>query len=403
MSAIRSHYSKVIFALVLISSCTAHAQTEAVLYKFNGSSIGVNSSPDLIAGGDGRLYGITQVGGAGYGTAYELSANGDGGWKETTLHTFTINSGDGYIPQALAIDGKGNLFGTTYLGGANERGVLYELSPAAGEWTETILFSFGEGSAGADPFGNLIIDAEGDIFGTEDINTTGNVEAVYQASPSNGYAPNVIYNTNFITATGGLGGLAMDASGNIFGISVQAYSPQIAIAFELSPNRNGGWNSKVLYTFSTGIEPESPPTLDKTGRIYGTTTRGGARNNGSVYRLARGPKGQWTARTLYSFKGGKADGSGPYSAVVFDASGNMYGTTIAGGKFNKGTVFELSAAGNGSYWETILWSFAGADGDGPVSRLVRDSAGHLHGTTSMGGDTGCGGAKGCGLVFEVTP
>jgi len=391
----------VVSALVFVSFYAAHGQTETVLYKFTGTRDGVNPSPSIVAT-EGNLCGITQVGGLGYGTVYVLSPNGSGGWNETTLRTFTLAGADGYDPQSLTTDGKGNVFGTTNLGGANGRGTLYELTRVGDHWVETVLFSFGTGQVGVNPFGNLIVDAKGNIFGTDNIIITEYTEAVYEASPSNGYAPNVIYTTGFTTATGGNGGLAVDASGNIFGISVQAFLPQNATAFELSPNGSGGWNSKVLYTFPTRIEPESPPALDKAGRIYGTTVTGGASNNGTVYRLFPGANGQWSAQILYSFKGGTTDGSGPYSAVVFDESGDMYGTTSSGGEFNDGTLFELSPVGEGRYQEKILWSFNGTDGSGPSSALIRDSAGNLYGTTPTGGDTGCGAFQGCGLAFELT-
>jgi uncharacterized repeat protein (TIGR03803 family) len=403
MSARRLPYLTLISAFVFGSLYPAHAQTETVLYKFTGTRDENNTLATLVASG-GKLYGTVPFGGEGYGIVYELSPNGSGGWTETTIHSFSLGVSDGYRPNTLTTDGKGNLFGTTLLGGANGDGICYELSPAGDSWVETILFSFGVGSAGKVPFGNLIVDAQGTIFGTDDNVTTAWYESVYEASLSDGYVAHMIYTTPFVTASGGNGGLAMDASGNIFGISVQGYLPQIATAFELSPNGNGGWNSNVLYTFRAGIEPESSPTLDKLGRIYGTTTLGGINNNGTVYRLNPGADGQWTRQILYSFKGGKTDGSGPYSAVVFDASGNMYGTTSAGGAFDKGTVFELSPVGDGRrYQETILWSFNGADGNGPVSALVRDSAGNLYGTTPMGGDRECGAFAGCGLAFEVVP
>src|SRR5215469_2588995 len=120
MSAPRLRYSAVVSALVFVSFY-AHGQTETVLYKFTGTRDGVNSSPSIVAM-EGNLYGITQVGGLGYGTVYALSPNGSGGWKENTLRTFTLAGADGYDPQSLTSDGKENLFGTTNLGGANGRG-----------------------------------------------------------------------------------------------------------------------------------------------------------------------------------------------------------------------------------------------------------------------------------------
>jgi uncharacterized repeat protein (TIGR03803 family) len=100
MPALHLRYSTMISALVLISFCAAHAQTETVLYKFSGTRDGVNTSASLVASG-GNLYGTTQVGGTGYGTVYELSPNGSGGWTQTAIHSFSLSGGDGYYPDRL--------------------------------------------------------------------------------------------------------------------------------------------------------------------------------------------------------------------------------------------------------------------------------------------------------------
>ncbi len=138
--------------------------------------------------------------------------------------------------------------------------------------------------------------------------------------------------------------------------------------------------------------------VDKGGNLYGTLTEEAeSKSHGLVYRLSPG-EGKWTAKTLYSFKGG-TDGAGPFAGVVFDAAGNIYGTTEYGGVSGDGTVFELVApAGKGhTYTEKILWSFDSTDGDHPEGSLILDGAGNLYGTTSAGG------SDGSGVVFEVTP
>ena len=190
-------------------------------------------------------------------------------------------------------------------------------------------------------------------------------------------------------------GLAMDADGNIFGTTEKT-------VFELSPNGNGGWNSTVLHTFTgapkDGQYAESTPVLDQAGNLYGTTEYGGAANQGTVYELSPG-NGTWTEYVLYSFKGGKKDDGGyPFGGIAFDASGNIYGTTLNGGKYGGGTVYELVApVGKGSYKEKVLWSINGTDGSEPYDALILDSAGNLYGTTEGGGQYGGG------VVFEVTP
>ncbi len=150
------------------------------------------------------------------------------------------------------------------------------------------------------------------------------------------------------------------------------------------------------------------PVLDQAGNLYGTTENGGAYGEkdfgyGTVWKLSPGKKG-WTEKVLYSFKGGPNDGLAPVAGIVFDAAGNIYGTTYLGGTANNGTVFELVApAGAGKYEEKVLWSFNGTDGSEPFSSLTLDSAGNLYGTTLIGGSTDEGGSTGNGVVFEVTP
>jgi uncharacterized repeat protein (TIGR03803 family) len=137
--------------------------------------------------------------------------------------------------------------------------------------------------------------------------------------------------------------------------------------------------------------------LDSAGNLYGTTEFGGAKNLGTVYKLSPGKKG-WKEKILYSFKSGEKDGKVPAAGIVFDATGNIYGTTSGGGDYGLGTVFELVApVGKGSYKERILWSFGGPDGGRPFDSLILDNAGNLYGTASQGG------SGGYGVVFEVTP
>jgi uncharacterized repeat protein (TIGR03803 family) len=393
----------VLSMLLLIPARPAQAQTESLLHNFTGGSDGGEPYSRLTSDGAGNFYGTTEVGGQGYGTVFELSPNGSGGWNETVLHTFT-NGLDGGYPflTAMIFDRVGNLYGTTYSGGPTGSGVVFKLSPLGQLWVETVLYSFGTagGPSGAHPFNGVIMDATGNLYGTFLVNSLPTNEAVFELSPStvDGGRLKVIYTFDAPADNNGGGGLTMDASGNIFAVLSAAYdSPAIV---ELSPNGKGNWNPTVLQTFAKNIFPEGGPVLDKAGNLYGTTQAGGASNLGAVYELSPGENGAWTGKVLYSFKGGKTDGLGPYAGITFDAAGNIYGTTIFGGESNKGTVFELAApVGKGSYEEKVLWSFNGPDGNGSQGSLILDSAGNLYGMTPRGGGTGCN----CGVVFEVTP
>jgi len=389
----------VVLSTLLLIVCPAQGQTETVLYHFTGGSDGNGPECGLSSDGKGNFYGTTGSGGIGFGTVFELSPNGNGGWNETVLHSFT-GGVDGSTPYFtyVILDSAGNLYGTASGGGANGQGVVFELSPIAGSWVETVLYSFRGSADGGDPENGLVRDSTGNLYGR-------NSAGVFELSPSGGgWTEQVIYRFE----GGNNDGLSMDASGNIFGVSYSS-------VFELSPNGNGGWNQAVIHTFTgypqDGIDPESAPVPDNAGNLYGTTISGGAFGKkhggyGVVYKLSLGGEG-WTEKIIYSFKGGPKDGNGPWAAVVLDAARNIYGTTILGGAHHSaGTVFELVAPlGSGSYQEKVLWNFDITDGDNPVGSLIQDSAGSLYGTT-VGGNPqqgqGCGGF-GCGVVFEVTP
>jgi uncharacterized repeat protein (TIGR03803 family) len=235
------------------------------------------------------------------------------------------------------------------------------------------------------------MDPAGNLYG---ITNNYGAGSVFELSPSGGgWTEQVIYST-----PNNSGGLIMDTKGSLYGVSATT-------AFELSPNGNGGWNPTVIHTFAggpkDGLNAGGNLVFDQAGNLYGTTYGGGAKNYGTVYKLSHGKKG-WTEKVLYSFKGGKKDGSYPLAGIVFDAHGNIYGTTSAGGgKLNDGTVFELVASGT-KYQEKVLWSFDGTHGSHPWDSLILDNLGNLYGTAIGGGSSGnCSG--GCGVVFEVTP
>jgi uncharacterized repeat protein (TIGR03803 family) len=183
----------------------------------------------------------------------------------------------------------------------------------------------------------------------------------------------------------------VDPAGNVFGGTPSS-------VFELSPNLNGTWNSAIISNFNPGGNgggPADTPVLDKAGNIYGTTT--GGYSSGTVYKLSPGNNVKWTKKVLHHFAGGKR-GNVPWPSVVIDASGNIYGTTIAGGKSGEGIVYELTApVGVGGYKEKVLCSFNGTNGSQPWGSLILDSAGNLYGTTDVGGTSNAG------VVFEVTP
>jgi uncharacterized repeat protein (TIGR03803 family) len=398
--------------LPAIASHPAQAQTEIVLYSFcplpGTCPDGASPLSRLIADGAGNLYGTATNGGGAvdgaYGVVFELSPNGDGGWTQTVIHSFT-GGDDGEDPtfSPLILDGKGNLYGTTWGGGAHGEGLVFEFSPVGDSWTETELYSFCAlpGCAdGAYPTTGVIMDSAGNLFGeTSGSYGGGDTGVVFELSPSHGErAEQVIYTFENLSTYPQNTGVTMDANGNIFGLGS-------SIVFELSPDGSGGWTPSVIHTFTgypkDGDTPQGVLVTDQAGNLYGVTSLGGTNNNGTAYKLSPVTKGKnkatWKEQILHSFVGGKT-GSNPFSALVFDAAGNLYGTTFYGGKFSDGTIFALAAQlGKSSYTGKTLWSFNYTDGDQPVGSLIVDLAGNLLGTTSTGG------LVGAGTVFEVNP
>jgi uncharacterized repeat protein (TIGR03803 family) len=173
------------------------------------------------------------------------------------------------------------------------------------------------------------------------------------------------------------------------------------LTLPVSPGVKAASNFKTLHSLTGGTY--AGVTLDSAGNLYGTTVGGGAYRRGTVFVLMQSSDGRWTERVLHDFAGGK-DGAAPYASPIFDAAGNLYGTTRYGGASGNGTVFELTPDRNGRWSERVLHQFTGGkDGGQPWSGIVLDSSGDLYGTTSGGGNSSDCAYSSCGLVFELTP
>jgi len=371
----------VLAALVLIVAQPAQAQTETVLYNFTGGADGSYPTSTLITDSAGNFYGTTTYGGEyGAGVVFELSPDGSGGWNESVLHSFTGSDGANPFMAPVMFDNAGNLYGTTEFVGGGNSGAVYELSPSGTGWTATTLYGgFGN------PASNLVMDARGRLYSTTSGVCAGGLFELSRAPK--GWRGRQIAGRARASC-----GVTMDGDGNL-------YVARDCV-WELSPRPRTWWRN-CIYEFGVygedGSDPWTAPVLDRLGNIYGTTYSGGATKNGTVYKLTpTRKKWRWTEQFLYSFAG-VPDGAMPIGQVVLDAAGNIYGTTQQGGELDYGTVFELVPDGKGSYNETILWSFQGPDGAGPMDSLIMDSAGVLYGTAPGGG------SYGAGVVFAVTP
>jgi uncharacterized repeat protein (TIGR03803 family) len=268
-------------------------------------------------------------------------------WKQTVLHTFTGGADGGNPISEVVFDRAGNLYGTTPYGGNTACpygcGVVYKMMPSAGGWTQIVIYNFTGGSNGAHPSSGLIFDQAGNLYGAAD-EGTGQAGIIYELTPSNGgWTETVLH--NFQPATDGAGpqySLVADASGNMYGVTYGGGPASGGTVYEWSPS--GGGTFSVLYSFGLAYgEPSSPsgtPVFDGAGNLYGTTSHGGTGflNFGTVYKLSPSSQG-WKETDLHTFIGN--DGIFPFCSVVLDQQGRLYGTASMGGGCC-GTVWQLT-------------------------------------------------------------
>jgi uncharacterized repeat protein (TIGR03803 family) len=358
-----------------------------------GATDGAKPQGALIADGSGRLYGTTSEGGEyGLGSVYKLDpANG---YLLTTLHSFVES--DGALPRAaLLMDDSGNLYGTTGGGGAigSEYGTVFKLDASNG-YTLTTLPDFDHGD-GSGPIGALIVDAAGNLFGTTNDGGPGGAFAsgtVFELDASNGYALITLHAFSYADGAYPSSALILDTAGNLYGTTPSGGASQYyGTVFKL--DAANGYALTTLHEFDgvDGSQPHGALIADSAGNLYGTTYGNGVLDYGTVFKLDA--SNGYALTTLHRFA--SADGAYPAAALLADAAGNLFGTTVGGGSSLKGTVFELDAA-NG-YALTTLHEFASIDGAGPGASLFADGGGNLYGTTQDGG------AGGTGVVFRIGP
>ena len=318
-------------ALVAVAgfSSAAVAQALTTLYSFTGSGgDGANPSAGLMADPAGNLYGTTAEGGAsGQGTVFQLDPSGN----LTVLYSFT--GGDGSHPRATLIaDAACNLYGTTISGGANDAGTMFQLTPAG---SLNVLYSFTGGSDGALPWAGMIADAAGNLYGTTYGGGASGQGTVFQLDPSGTLT--VLYSFTGGNDASPWAGLIADAAGNLYGTTEGGDGP--GEVFQLTPS--GAFTVLHNFTGRDGAIPHGGLILDAAGNLYGTTHNGGASAAyGTVFQLT--PSG--TLNVLHSFTGG-SDGAYPEAGLIADMAGNLYGTTWGGGTGGRGTVFQLTPSG----------------------------------------------------------
>lgn len=386
----KPRFLRIVFAALAIFSILnltarrrAFAATESILWSFGNGTDGSAPIAGLIRDRSGNLYGTTVNGGAyGSGTVFELTppSTPGGDWTESILWSFGNDTDGAYPTSGLILDTSGNLYSTTAGGGAYGYGTVFELSPpstSGGNWTESVLWDFGSvNNDGLQPLAGLITDAGGNLYGTT------------------------------------------SAGGTFFTFSVCDSGVSCGgTAFELTPpsTAGGSWTESVLWNFGNGSDGNSPEAgliMDAGGNLYGTTTGGGTYAQsgpyenlyGTVFELSPPATigGSWTESILWSFASDSSDGGGPVAGVIIDASGNLYGTTRTGAAYGPlgGTVFELTppASIGGDWAQPILWDFGnGDDASWLLAGVIMDAGGNLYGTAAEGG------THGAGALFKLTP
>lgn len=435
-----------LLAAALVIPCMGGTATLNTLYNFTDLADGAFPTAGLAMSSEGTLYGTTSIGGTyGYGSIFEvIPAAGGTSWTETSIYDFQGGPGDGATPEAdLLVDTNGQIFGTTYYGGAHGYGAVFVLTPTSGGWTEKILYSFQGGATdGANPAAGLVIAAKtGALYGTTEFGGADGFGTVFQMVPAkSGWTEKVLY--SFQGNTDGanpISDLLFSVSGTIYGTTAQGgyvtvtntssctqtdpcvYQNQGTV-FELAALGGGAWQETILYTFtgqSDGGTPESGLNMGTSGALYGTTFWGGKitacpigdypQGCGVVYQLLppTGGATAWTESVLYAFTGHTPDGSHPYGNMGLNNGGDLFGTTYSGGdnldvcsadSYNGcGTIFELKPSKTGTWTKSNLIAFPGSPGGGNPNGLILNSSGGMFGTTNTGGGTG-----GYGTVFQMS-
>jgi uncharacterized repeat protein (TIGR03803 family) len=379
---------------------------ETTLYTFGGQKDVYQPVRNLLADQQGNFYGASTYGGGGCsgkgcGTVFELSPGSGGGWTETILYAFTGKDDGEYPIGNILMDANGNIFGTTGFGGTSGAGVAWELSPSATGWTQTVLYTFTGQADGGFPSG-LTFDANGNLFGTATQGGANTWGAIFELSPgSSGWTESVLY--SFTDGNDGgepYGGVAIDANGRLYGAaevggSTTSCQQGCGTVYRLSPSSTG-WRFSRLYAFQGpgGETPFGGLALDAAGNVYGTT-RAGGHNYGVVFELSPTSSGGWKETLLHDFTNG-TDGADPSNSVMFDSEGNLYGATDGTASNAPNTIFRLRPGTGGGVF-SVIYTFPSANtGTAAQTPSVFDSAGNLYGVALTAG-------RAQGSVYELTP
>ena len=326
--------------------------THTVLYSFTGGADGAEPYKGVTLDSQGNLYGTAVTGGSGScdggcGVVYKLTNSG-GSWTQTVIHSFT-GGNDGSGPgSGLTFDPRGNLYGMTPTGGAYNFGVVYQLKPQTnGTWKLNVIHAFTGGDDGSSgSAGRFILDHAGNLYGVATVGGAYGFGVAFELMRSQtGW--NLIPLYAFKDQPDGAlpyGGLIFDKAGNLYGTTYYAGAHDVGTVYKLT-HSNGAWTETVLYSFKGGTDGSSPigaVVSDNAGNLYGTTSDGGTGCAcGVIFKLAHNANGTWTESVPYRFTGAPNAGFA-YNGMVVDPAGSFYGATVHGGPTNDGTIYKFT-------------------------------------------------------------
>jgi uncharacterized repeat protein (TIGR03803 family) len=374
------------------TSPTGNPASELALYPFGASGAGDGANPygSLIQASDGNFYGMTTLGGnTGNGTVIKVTPAG----VETVIHSFSGGITDGSQPYGSLVKANdGNFYGMTYQGGANNKGTVFQVTPAG---AVTVIYSFGtNGPAdGANPHGSFIQASDGKLYGTTvygGANSNGTVFGITLAG-----VEQVVYSFDVLGSNDGAnpyGNLVQATDGNFYAMTFSGGANGTGAVVQVTP----AGAEQVIHSFGgpisgDGANPYGGLIQASDGNLYGMTNKGGANHAGAVIQVTLAG----LEKVIHSFSGGTADGAQPYGSLIQASDGNLYGTTYLGGANGNGAAFQVTLAGA----EKLIYSFGAngpADGANPYGDLVQASDWNLYGMTVHGG-----GANSNGTVFKL--
>jgi uncharacterized repeat protein (TIGR03803 family) len=358
-------------------ACTPGVAT--TVYAFSGLTDGSTPYGSLLAGSDGNLYGLTYVGGQyGGGEAFRIAPDG----TQTVVYSFGAGS-DGANPHGSLIQGSdGNLYGVTAYGGTYGHGVVFALNASG---IESVLYSFGAGADAQDPYGSLLQASDGNFYGMSVHGGSYGAGTVFMVSAQ---GSEMVLHSFGGTGDGQapFGSLIQASDGNLYGMTSAGGDYSSGVAFRMT--LQGA--ETLLHSFGSGTDGANPAgslIQGSDGNFYGLTRDGGAYGTGAVVALSGAG-----AESVLASLGAGSDGANPFGDLVAASDGNFYALARNGGASSAGAVLRISYGGG----ESVVYSFAAApDGSAPYGSLTETPDGSLYGMTSGGG------SGGTGTIFRV--